>query len=262
MAAIGQSRQRRIFVQSCSSRHDLARARSFRLWRVLAVALLVATLYSQLEAQSQTQSWPEIDTYLTLSSDVRVSYFAAATWEGREGLAAEAGPNLDIYLKPWLKLKKITVFDLDQSKSRPLMFRLGYRYMPSTDGTTEHRGLAELTARFPLVKGTLLSDRNRVDFRFINGDFSWRYRNRISAERTFSVRSYHFTPYVRAEAYYDNAVGKWSRTAETAGCIFPFRKRFEIEPYYEHQNDTASSSNRQINAIGIVLSLYFSVAGR
>ena len=71
------------------------------------------------------------------------------------------------------------MFELDQSKSRLVMLRAGYRYMPSTNGATEHRGLLEATASYPLVRGVLLSDRNRVDFRFIDGEFAWRYRNRI-----------------------------------------------------------------------------------
>ena len=45
--------------------------------------------------------------------------------------------------------------------------------------------------------------------------------------------------------------------SETAGCIFPFRKRDELEPYYEHQNETSVSPNRQVNALGLVFSLYF-----
>ena len=43
----------------------------------------------------------------------------------------------------------------------------------------------------------------RLDLRSIDGELAWRYRNRISAERTVSIRSYHFTPYLWAEAYYD-----------------------------------------------------------
>jgi hypothetical protein len=31
----------------------------------------------------------------------------------------------------------------------------------------------------------------------------------------------------------------------------------EIEPYYEHQNDTSKPPNHQINALGISLNLYF-----
>ena len=72
-----------------------------------------------------------------------------------------------------------------------------------------------------------------------------------------SLRSYHFTLYLRAEAYYDGNFHKWSRTAETAGGIFPFRKRYELEPYYEHQNETGTAPDRQVNALGLVLSLYF-----
>lgn len=232
-----------------------------RMWRYLdaaAVGLLLAMLAPPVVSQAQSlQGWPEVDTYLNLNSDVRVSFFVAATRENRQGTDAEIGPNIDFYFKPLMKLKKITVFELDPSKSRLLMFRAGYRYMPSTDGPTEHRGLLEATGNYPLVRGVLLSDRNRLDLRSIDGELSWRYRNRISAERTVSIHSYHFTPYLRAEAYYDGNFHKWSRTAETAGCIFPFRKRYEIEPYYEHQNDTGTSPNRQVNALGLVLSLYF-----
>jgi len=233
-----------------------------RLWSEVrwsaSLALLVALLAAPLAAQTQSlQGWPEVDTYLKLNSDVRVSFFAATTRENRQGTDAEIGPNIDFYFKPLVKLKKITVFELDPSKSRLLMFRAGYRYMPSTNGPTEHRGLLEATARYPLLSGVLLSDRNRLDLRSIDGELAWRYRNRLTAERTLSLGSYHFTPYIRAEAYYDGNFHKWSRTAESVGCVFPFRKRYELEPYYEHQNETGTAPNRQVNALGLVLSLYF-----
>ena len=229
-----------------------------RCFGAVALGVLLAILASQVAAQEQSaQAWPEVDAHVTLNSDVRVSFFAAATRENRQGSSAELGPNIDFYFKPLVKLTRITVFELDQSKSRLVMLRAGYRYMPSTNGATEHRGLLEATARYPLARGVLLSDRNRVDFRFIDGEFAWRYRNRISAERALSIHSFHFIPYLRAEAYYDGEVGKWSRTAETVGCIFPFRRRYELEPYYEHQNDTSTAPNRQVNALGLVLSMYF-----
>jgi hypothetical protein len=44
---------------------------------------------------------------------------------------------------------------------------------------------------------------------------------------------------------------------QKVGCIFPFRKRYELEPYYEHRNETGIAPNRQVNALGLVLSLYF-----
>jgi hypothetical protein len=137
------------------------------------------------------------------------------------------------------------------------MLRLGYRYLGSTSSPTEHRGIVEATGRFPLVKGTLLTDRNRADLRMISDSFSWRYRNRLSAERTFAIESRHFTPYLRAEGYYDSRYGKFSRTSETIGSVFPFHRHWEFEVYYEHQNDTSSAPNRQVHALGIVSSIYF-----
>jgi len=195
---------------------------------------MLAASGPSLAAQS-LQSWPEVDAYRQFNSNVRGSFSVALTRENAEGSSIEIGPNIDFFFKPLVKLKRITVFELDQSKSRPLMFRLLYRYLPAVEGPTEHRIGVECTGRFPLVRGVLLSDRNRADLRHIDGVFSWRYRNRLTAERSFAVHGYHFTPYLRAEAFYDSKVYKWSRTALTAGSTIPLGKHFELESYYEHQ---------------------------
>jgi|HubBroStandDraft_5_1064220.scaffolds.fasta_scaffold10064_3 hypothetical protein len=209
-----------------------------------------------LSAQS-TQFWPEIGTYVKLKPDLRFYFIAAQSRENRNTTDAEIGPNIDFYLSPRARLKRFTIFQLDTSKSRPLLLRLGYRYIPSTDGPTEHRIVTEATPRFPLKVGFLISDRNRIDFRFINGDFSWRYRNRLTAERTFSILGYHFIPYVRGEGFYDSNYEKWSRTTLGIGSTFPIRKHTEIDSSYEHQNDTSKSPNRQVNALALALNLYF-----
>jgi uncharacterized protein DUF2490 len=223
---------------------------------VIGLGLMFTILRPSLAAQS-LQSWPEVDTYVKLNSNVRASLFGALTRENAEGSSAEIGPNIDFFFKPLVKLKRITVFELDQSKSRPVMLRLSYRYLPAVEGPTEHRVGVEATGRYPLIRGVLLSDRNRADLRYIDGVFSWRYRNRLSAERTFSLRSFHFAPYLRAEVFYDSRSEKWSRTALTAGSTFPIGKHFELEWYYEHQNDTAKPPNRQVDGLGYVLSMYF-----
>jgi Protein of unknown function (DUF2490) len=225
----------------------------------LGLSVLVVILASPVTAQPQstTQEWPEIDMYYRVNSKVRLSFFASATRENREGTDAEIGPNIDFYLKPLRNPKRFVIFQLDESRSRMLTFRAGYRYLPSISSPTEQRGILEATGRYPVAWSVLLSDRNRVDLRFIAGEFSWRYRNRLSAEREFQIKSYHFAPYVRGEVYYDSRYGKFSRTAETIGCPFPIHKRLEIEPYYEHQNDTSDAPNSQVNASGLVLSLYF-----
>jgi len=225
----------------------------FKLAGMISLLVLISP---PAEAQSY-QTWPEISTYVKLNSDVRLYFIATTTRENSKGMSAEIGPNIDFYLKPLLKLEKITISQLDKSKSRPLLLRLGYRYLPSTDGPAEHRGVLEATGRLPLMTGFLVSDRNRADLRFIDGEFSWRYRNRLTVERTVSILSYHFSPYVRGEVYFDSNYEKWSRTSGTLGGAFPISQHTEIEIYYEHQNDTGKSPNRQVNALGIALNLYF-----
>jgi len=243
-----------------SSMHEgeLSLVPRFLKWRQAAwLGLLITFVVIPVSAQEQGQFWPEIDTYFKVNSKVRLSFFAQQTRENDKGEDAEIGPSLDVYVKPLIKAKRFVFFQLDESKSRLLMLRNGYRYMPSTSSATEQRIFSEATARFPLTWGVLVSDRNRVDLRWINDEFSWRYRNRLTAERDVKIRSYHFAPYVRAEAFFDSRYGKFSRTTEDAGATFPIHKSIEIEPYYEHQNDSSKSPNRQVNAFGFVLSLYF-----
>jgi len=227
-------------------------------FRALGLGVLVALFVPSAQAQTQTyQTWPEIDTYIKLNQNFRLYFIATQTIENGQGRDAEIGPNLDFFFMPLFKKNRGVIFQPDQAKSRLFLLRAGYHYLPSTNGPTEHRGVLEVTGRYPLKSGLLFSDRNRHEFRFINGEFSWRYRNRLSMERTVSIRSYHFTPYVCGEVYFDSNYGKWSRTSEDLGAAFPIRKHTEIAPYYEHQYDTSKSPNRHTNALGISLNLYF-----
>jgi hypothetical protein len=76
-------------------------------------------------------------------------------------------------------------------------------------------------------------------------------------EGPVGINSYHFKPYASAEAFYQSEYGKWSNTAVYAGCLFPIRKRVQLEPYYEHQNQTGKTPNEQLNQCGLVINLYF-----
>jgi hypothetical protein len=169
----------------------------------------------------------------------------------------EFGPNFDFYLWPLLRPR---LRDMDPAESKFLTFRVGYRYLPSFHETSanENRPIAELTARFKLPWEVLLSDRNRFDFRFISGQsFSWRYRNRVTLERSFEIRKYTFTPYLRGELYYDSRYDKIAKNAFTVGSVFPMTRCTELEIYYEDQRDSSSTPNYHTRGAGIVLGLYF-----
>ncbi len=215
---------------------------------------------SALPARAQSnQVWPESDTFIKINDKMRFLLLATTVKENKDSTEAEIGPNFDFYLSPIKKAKRWAFVPLDQSKSQMLLVRVGYRYiLPYTEeGSSEHRGVVEATARYPLVYGVLVSDRNRLDIRSIEGANSWRYRNRLTIEREFSFGRFRFDPYIRGEIYYDSRFDKVSRNALIYGSSFPITRHLELEWYFEHQNDSGGSSNRTVNAVGIVANLYF-----
>ncbi len=225
----------------------------------LALASLV--IFGCLYGNAQTnQVLPEMDAYLKLSSEVRVSFQAKETREGGDPTQAEIGPSLDFYLKPLVKLRGATEFVLDDSKSRFLVVTIGYRYLPQANNTAAiNRIEPVVTLNFPLKGRFLLSNRNRADLDWQNGAFSWRYRNLSQIERALRIRSYHPALYASAEFFYESQYEKWSDTALYAGCLFPVGKHLEFDPYYEHQNNTGKSPNQQQNQLGLIINLYFSM---
>jgi hypothetical protein len=160
---------------------------------------------------------------------------------------------------------------VDYIPNKRVILRTGYRFgssLGSNDPFKEHRLLTEQTLRHLLPGDLLLSDRNREDFRFVNGDFSFRYRNRVTLEREvhlFKERS--ITPYVSGEIFYDTRFNTWNRNRFGVGVQQsllrgPLRKlllperQVILDLYYMRQNDSRSDI-QHVNAIGAALTFYF-----
>jgi hypothetical protein len=210
------------------------------------------------QTSEQTQFLPEVDAYLKLGKDIRVSLQAKDTREGGDPTQAEIGPSMDFYLKPLVRLKEITAFDLDDATARPLVLTAGYRYLSAPGKPGTNRLPIAVTSHLPLTARLLLTDRNRADLDWSNGSFTWRYRNMLSLERTVAIRSYHLIPYASAEIYYESQYNKVSTTELYAGTHLPFGKRFQLTPYYEHQNNTGKHPNQQVHGLGLTLIIYLS----
>jgi hypothetical protein len=228
-------------------------------WRLRATILLV-TLFllpcGSALAQS-SQFLPEEDASSTIQPNIRFVFQAKQTREAGDPTQAEIGPSFDFSLKPLIRLKYISTFDLDDTKSRPLQLSVGFRYVPSPDKPHTERMILAATFHFPVVARILLSDRNREDLDWSQNQFTWRYRNRVTLERRVRIGSYHPAPYLSAEFFYQSQYQKWSTTALYAGCLFPVRKHLELDSYYEHQNITGKRPNQQLNQFGLILSLSF-----
>jgi hypothetical protein len=223
----------------------------------LAIAALFLGVWIPVRAQS-LQTVPEIDAHVTANNFMRAYLQAKDDRDAGASNQFSIGPSVQFYLKPLLKLKQMTEFDLDDAKPRPLVLEVGYRYISTPNEPSTNRMEPVLTTHFPLKAGFLISDRNRADLDWKSGEFQWRYRNRLTLERTFAVHSYHFIPYVAAEPYYVEQYNKWSTTDLYAGALFPIGKHVQFNSYYEHENNTGKAPNQPKNDIGLALELYFS----
>jgi len=226
----------------------------------LSIATLAAICH--IASAQTTQFLPEIDTYVKLAPEIRFVFQVKETREGGDPTQAEIGPSLDFYLKPWINLQKVTAFNLDDAKKRPLVFSVGYRALPSPNAPLDNRMELVATPHFPITSTILMSDRNRADLDWTGGKFTWRYRNLLAIERTFRVHSYHPRAYAKVEEFYESQYQKWSTTALYAGGTFPIGQHVELSPYYEHQNNTGKAPNQQLNQVGLILDLRFSAVDR
>ena len=238
---------------------------------VLISALFLLLLLSDartIKAQEPTtrdEFWPSFEVYINVKPKVRLyllgtvsktiedgELFNAQSYEAQVGAHVDYIPNEHFIL------------------------RAGYRYGRAVgnndDGFREHRLLSEQILRKLLPGDLLLTDRNREDFRFISGDFSFRYRNRVMIEREFQVkfpllRRRSITPYVSGEISYDTRFDIWNRNRYAVGVVQSLRRGpilrqllpkrgIFLDLYLMRQNDSRSSPSH-VNALGAGLVFHF-----
>ena len=216
---------------------------------------LCAGAFEVAVAQSTSdQFWPELDVYYSFNSRLRLDVEASRSTDGASYNSIEFGPTLNIFARRFLQPKVTTN---NEGKKNLLVFGVGYRYLAGINQAAENRIELDFTPQASLPWGILVGDRNRFDLRFIDGSgFSWRYRNRLNAQRTFKIHRFVFSPYAQGEVFYSSSAGSWNKTTYQFGADMPFGKRFDLELYYERDNNVGSVP-QHVNAFGFNPSIYF-----
>jgi hypothetical protein len=221
----------------------------------LILATTVCTQSQEQTSDTPKELWPEVDVYVPLQEKVRLFFRFSVTKseETRKNTEGQVGAHVDYTV------------------NQRLVLRAGYRYgfsLNETDPFKEHRPLLEQTYREQLPLGILLSDRNRQEFRIVNGDFSFRYRNRLMLEREFLLPGRSITPYGSVEVYHDSRFHVWNRNRLTTGVQIQLkkalpllrlvtpRKQVILDVYYTKQNDSRSQPHH-LHAIGVAFALHF-----
>jgi hypothetical protein len=224
---------------------------------LLRLSASVAT-GQQAEADAANEFWPEINVFVNLNGNSRLFFVYSGTKQ--ESLGAYADGQTGVYIDYWaVPTFRPRRAQADASRSKLLLVRTGYLLSTPRSGSTaatEHMLSYELTGRVPLPRALLLSDRNRMDLRWVDGDFRWRYRNRLKLERTFSVGRFDVTPYAHGEVFYNIDPGTWTRLRYAVGSEWSITKRIVLEGYFLRQNDWGSVP-QFVNATGMAVQFYF-----
>jgi hypothetical protein len=202
--------------------------------------------------------WPEVDFYLNLNKRSRLLFMYTGTKP--RALDAFSDGQTGVYFDFWgIPAFRIGVFQTpDLSRSKVVLLRAGYlfsRPKNRSEASIEHMLSAEGTGRAHFGWSLLLSDRNRFDFRWRDGQFSWRYRNRLKIERTLLLGRFELTPYAHAEAFCSLDQKQWTRARFTAGLEWTITKRVVFEVYFARQNEFRGDLPI-VRAIGAALQFY------
>lgn len=211
--------------------------------------------------ETRKEFWPEVNVYINVKPKVRLHLLGTLSKSVEDGeirnaqsYEAQIGAHVD-YIP-----------------NKHLILRTGYRYGTAVgsndDGFREHRLIAEQTLRKLLPADFLLSDRNREDFRFVNGEFSFRYRNRLTIERELPLfEGRNITPYVSGEIFYDTRFSVWNRNRIAVGVqhtlirgplqkMLLHKRQVVLDIYFMKQNDSRSQIPH-VRALGAALVFYF-----
>jgi hypothetical protein len=234
----------------------------FFFLRILLVLSLSAVFCTRGLGQSQasdteTEFWGEADAHVQISPKMRVIAFGGLEqgvgfdyqqWYSAAGLGYQFKPILKSHLE-----------NIDPDKEHYLVVAGGYEFLQTKQtGKTkdESRVIVEAIPGFRPPGGFLVRDTNRVEFRWVNGVYSTRYRNKLDVERDFVTHGFRFTPYGSAEVYYDGATNSWNQENYAAGVQWPFKRLLMLDTYYQLQKcPTCKPPNA--NVAGVTFNVYF-----
>jgi hypothetical protein len=149
--------------------------------------------------------------------------------------------------------------DIDDENEYGIVIGAGYEYEHTVqNGSTKIENRIVTQATFHYVPGAafLLTDRNRVEFRWVNGAYDFRYRNKLMVNRPLELHHFRFTPYASGEMYYDRNHHAWDQNEFGPGVQFPYKQRLMLDVYYLRQN-CSSCNPSPVNIWGLTLNIYF-----
>ena len=206
---------------------------------------------------TENEAWPEASAYVQLPSNWRalsfIGFEQAAGYPFQQWyISAGIGRQFKPILRPHWE-------NIDPDKERYLVLGAGYEYLRTADAgeqSHENRITFDMTPNLRPGSRLLLRDRNYLELRWIDGNYSTTYRNQVTAEGDLRVHDIRFTPFAHVEFFYDSPKHSWDQKWYTGGFQLPYRRVFMLETYYLREHcPTCRPENW--NAGGVTLNFFF-----
>lgn len=232
-------------------------SRRTRLFFFFAIPLLAAGVVRAQTPAAETEVWPKVSASFDLRPQTRLQVFGQLqNGEDFPYIQWNVGAMVSYRMKRILHRDQPGIDDEDEHR---LVVGAGYEYLQTTQSDKtkrENRIVVQGTGRHRPGAGILLTDRNRLEFRWVNGVYDFRYRNKLALNRALRVSKFRFTPYASGELFWDRNHHSWNENQYSFGVQFPYKKSLMLDTYYLHQNCT-TCSQQHINVLGLTLNLYF-----
>jgi len=212
-----------------------------RLRALSAVAAALIAVVRSAGAQT-SELWPELDVYWQPAEHQRTFLELSASAE-QEGSKRQATAGL---YQDYLFLPNGYV-------------RGGYRFTFSTHDASyrESRLVGEWVERVLSHGMARLVNRARFEMRWVNGEPSYRIRERLHLQRVPpKPRGLALAPYGTFEVYYDSRFGAISRLAGRVGTEARLVGPASVDVYVARQ-DNLRESPSYVNALGMTIKLVY-----
>jgi hypothetical protein len=221
---------------------------------LICLSLVCVAAVEAQTPNADPQVWPAVNVNVELRDKTRLQL--------TQGL--EAG---DTYRK-WTtaamlsyRMKRLLIpsrRENDEENLHVLVIAGGYEYLhASQNGKTKNENRIALsgTGHFTPGGGFLLTDRNRIEFRWVDGVYDFRYRNKVVIDHHLKVGEFSFTPYASGELFHDRNHHSWNENHYAFGSQFPYKKLLMVDTYYLHKNCTTCDPT-SVNVVGLTLNLF------
>ena len=224
--------------------------------RLINLICLIVLCGAAVEAQTPNadpQVWPAVNFNFDLRPKLRLQLS-----QGLEAGDAYRQWSTGVMLS--YRVKRLLIphrRDNDEENHHTPIIAGGYEYLRTSQNgkiKNENRIVLSTTARFT-EGGFVLSDRNRTEFRWVDGTYDFRYRNKVVIDRHFKAGDFSFIPYAAGELFYDRNHHSWNENHYGFGSQFPYKKILMVDVYYLHKNCTTCNPT-SVNVLGLTLNLF------